>query len=741
MQNDCDRLASLADDVARARAERDYAKLSGRGLDSATARLDQSVRDLRALATDAAGKAGRFDHGASLGRTLAYLESTPAGIEPEAWLDRVGERARAAAGEAEQDRIANDSALYHSDLLIRDACHPLRTLSRLALSQLAVTDSLAGLGARLGPAIPLVLFGAGESADRLVPPDTALVANGNRTNLASGLRSALASLGGAPVRAVVLLSDGRQVDADPPSSSVAGGVPVFTVAVAARRLRDVTVSEFSVPSSAFVGQTVNIHAVVRGLGVGGQATIVHFDDGGTSQSRTIKFIDERPMSVDFNWTPHVGGAHRLMLRADDLPGELSLENNRAERWVKVFDRKYRIGIAAGADGPDLRIARAAISQLPWAELSSVSIGSTGAVPWTTEQIGQCDILLLSGLQPNALDKVQWDSVAASVRVHGSSVVLVPDENGALAESTSAFVGLLPFARAGPTRWRVFPGVRGGFSLAPARGVHVLDFGDPTDAFWQGLPPVSRYLPIAPVKPGVRPLLIETESGTPALTEARLGRGRVFCVGTTETWRWRASNAEYPDRFWTQLLRYAAGDSFEARDGGVCLDADPIASVPGKPVKFRVRITAGGADPTSVKLRFHPVGSAGDARLPLVMRPIGSGSYEATVSDLPEDDFDVLADAGPAPGHPRVQLHIHPSSEAEMADLTGDEAWLRRLAESSDGQFFRLDQLAQLPEKLRDLPVDLSHPVELPLWDGPYLFGLVLGCLAVEWGLRKRFGLA
>jgi hypothetical protein len=83
----------------------------------------------------------------------------------------------------------------------------------------------------------------------------------------------------------------------------------------------------------------------------------------------------------------------------------------------------------------------------------------------------------------------------------------------------------------------------------------------------------------------------------------------------------------------------------------------------------------------------------------------------------------------------------PAIETEMADLTGDEGFLRRLAEATGGQFFRLDQLDLLAGKINQIHDDVNRPVEIPLWDGPYVLALVLGCLAAEWGLRKRFGLA
>jgi hypothetical protein len=99
------------------------------------------------------------------------------------------------------------------------------------------------------------------------------------------------------------------------------------------------------------------------------------------------------------------------------------------------------------------------------------------------------------------------------------------------------------------------------------------------------------------------------------------------------------------------------------------------------------------------------------------------------------DHSTAPPSGPAPPATR------PSAEIEMGDLNGDEGNLRRLAELSGGQFFRLDQIDLLVRRLNDIHDDVNHPVEIPLWDGPYLLAVVLGCLAAEWGLRKRFGLA
>ena len=77
----------------------------------------------------------------------------------------------------------------------------------------------------------------------------------------------------------------------------------------------------------------------------------------------------------------------------------------------------------------------------------------------------------------------------------------------------------------------------------------------------------------------------------------------------------------------------------------------------------------------------------------------------------------------------------------MADVSGDESLLRRIADASGGEFLTIDQAASLPRRIAETGDNRSRYVELRLWDSPYLFAFVVACFAAEWGLRKRFGLA
>jgi hypothetical protein len=92
----------------------------------------------------------------------------------------------------------------------------------------------------------------------------------------------------------------------------------------------------------------------------------------------------------------------------------------------------------------------------------------------------------------------------------------------------------------------------------------------------------------------------------------------------------------------------------------------------------------------------------------------------------------------AANDPAEELTTH--QDAELADVSGDEAHLRRLATAGGGEMLKLTEIDELPQKIRAARERQPQFTEYRLWDSPYLFALVLGCLGLEWSLRKGAGL-
>jgi hypothetical protein len=303
-------------------------------------------------------------------------------------------------------------------------------------------------------------------------------------------------------------------------------------------------------------------------------------------------------------------------------------------------------------------------------------------------------------------------------------------------------------------WRVWPGERPSFRFVPhsqAQQLDALRLGEGADAGlqrWQELPGFYRFLPVGKLKVTARPLLVELDSGAPALTENRVGSGRVLLFGANETYRWRFKAGERDqDRFWLQLVRYAAGELYAVKSELLALDVTPASIEPDGRATVRARVLEDlprGANRDGYDLKILRDGTDVRTVKLAAVEPRGAGRFEAPIGNLSEGTYELRLAATDAAGRARelsIPLDVTASYEAELADVSCDHALLRRLAESSGGEFFTLDEIGRVPERLLAVNENRSRYAEQPLWDSAYLFVFVVACFAAEWALRKRLGLA
>jgi hypothetical protein len=75
---------------------------------------------------------------------------------------------------------------------------------------------------------------------------------------------------------------------------------------------------------------------------------------------------------------------------------------------------------------------------------------------------------------------------------------------------------------------------------------------------------------------------------------------------------------------------------------------------------------------------------------------------------------------------------------EFRTLKPNREFLQRIATDTGGQLLELDDVSRLPSLLASLDVPIQETVSSPLWHTPWIFLLILGLLATEWIIRRRF---
>ena len=81
------------------------------------------------------------------------------------------------------------------------------------------------------------------------------------------------------------------------------------------------------------------------------------------------------------------------------------------------------------------------------------------------------------------------------------------------------------------------------------------------------------------------------------------------------------------------------------------------------------------------------------------------------------------------------------SDNEYFDAAMRAPLLQRLADETEGRFYRARDVSQLPEAITYSGKGITMIEERELWDMPIMLVMLLGFMGGEWLYRRRRGLA
>jgi hypothetical protein len=452
------------------------------------------------------------------------------------------------------------------------------------------------------------------------------------TDLNLPLRHALeeASQGKGSLRAVVLLTDGRQNRGEVVTdlATKLGGLktPVYPVAFGARQSRT-TLAVLDVEAPSLVlkdpdnSPTINtqVKARVRVRGIGPQPLTVELKQGGRVLGREVlqhrgedrdyqvafpvSLDKEEPQTMSVEIQPPEGLVEKNGLQRQT---EINVVKEQAE--VLMIDAEARweyhyVAVALGRDPlvhevKSVVFEQPRLKKIPEEELKKQNWPAL-KMPTEPHALAEYDCIILGDPTPDQLTLPNRKQLASYVRNGGTLVVVagkkampmrypqLPIENQ---ETADPLAELLPIIRP-----RIVQS-RGGFPITltdEGRDTALLRMEDNAGteggqagvakrSLWQELPP-HYWAVVGQKKPAASTLAFypgEAEERGKELTKAEqeaqsliawqtYGKGRVLFVGLDSTWRWRFKVGDkYHHRFWGQLIRWAMADKLLT--GGVPL---------------------------------------------------------------------------------------------------------------------------------------------------------------------------
>ena len=443
--------------------------------------------------------------------------------------------------------------------------------------------------------------------------------------------------------------------------------------------------------------------------------------------------------------------------------EASLANNAADTSVTVNEDSLKVLLVDATPRWESRYLAAMFERDRRVALTrryhsiSADDPSVPFLPRNQAEWNAYDMVCLGDLDPQELPAAQQKFLVDFVARRGGFLVCLAGPRGLpQGFSLGPLSDLLPVRVGAPSNRNQEP-VR--VALTRSGNDHpitqVLDDPVNNEKMWPLLPPLQWVADGVIAKPAATVLLAaRTPAQTPIVAFQRFGAGRVFWIGTEETWRWRDRLGDrIHQTFWLQAMRWGLAGRLRGKDPRlqVGLDRSLLRLGETAELKARTASAAGDGPGGAPGLQLELLDEQGQAVTNLGAvsgwSAVGEspGLWRVTLADLPEGRWRATvrhADPALSQVAESREFLVRGQSSAEGLDLSGDLPALNRLATIGGGRAGTMDQtdgiVHDLVGKLKPRWEERRETIRL--WNNYGSMLLVMALLCVEWALRKRQGL-
>jgi uncharacterized membrane protein len=443
--------------------------------------------------------------------------------------------------------------------------------------------------------------------------------------------------------------------------------------------------------------------------------------------------------------------------------EASLANNSAEFSVAVNQDPIKVLLLDSTPRWESRYLAAMFERDRRVSLTRryhailVDEKKTSFLPRNQDEWDAYDMVCLGDLDSNELPAEQQKLLAEFVGRRGGFLVCLAGPRGLpKAFSLGTLANLLPVRVALASNRDPEPAA---VTLTPDGADHPIMqiLNDPglNQKLWPLLPPLQWMTDAVVAKPGATVLLTALNSAkTPVVAIARYGAGRVFWMGTEESWRWRDRLGDRVHQtFWLQAMRWGLAGRLRGKDPRLQIGLDRYLMAPEETAEIKVRVTTKEGrllqDPPLVTI--EKIGDAGDS-LPGAGTSVemqgateAPGIWRKSLKDLTEGTWRISVshrDPSLAGVVETRDLVARNPNGREGLDLSGDLAALTRLTGLGGHRTGTQDQAEAIVQDLatRLQPRRQEHRQTLRLWNNYVSLLIVMALFCVEWIWRKKRGL-
>ncbi len=606
--------------------------------------------------------------------------------------------------------------------------------------------------------------------------------DGPQTAIGHVLDEVLRQEAGKRVLGVILVSDGAQRTAPPrdvlPQTAAARmkhlGQPLYTIRLGQSRglgqAQDVAVTDLVADSTVFVKNELAIAAQVRIDGYVNRpipvALLVESAAGKmeTVAQQTVKATsDGQRISLKFSYVPDTPGEYKLTLKLEAQPGELVTTNNSLSTFVHVLKGGIKVLYVEAFPGRVERrfiVNSLAASPDIGVDALVLNLSAPETRPANLDERfkpGKYDVYILGNIDATAFRKEELADLAATVNKGAGLIMLGGLQSfgpGGYAETP--LVDVLPVKMDRLERQKPGSPISKDLHLLGPVKIRPTQLGlsnyclrlAPTPgesaSLWNELPPLKEGAnKFSGWKPGAL-VLAESEQKQPLLVAHTVGDGRVLAFAGDSTWHWWLRGYETAHkRFWRQIVLWLAKKD-EATEGNVWIKLSQRRFTPGQRVECTVGAQGPSGEPVANASFQAEIESPGGQKNPLSLvraADTTSGSYRDTQQ---AGDYAIRVTAtqdGREIGSTKARFLVI-EQDLELDSPMADATLMENLAAMTGGKALVPEELPALLRQLAEdtQALEVQSEAKKTFWDTWPFFLVLVGLLATEWYLRKRWGL-
>lgn len=565
--------------------------------------------------------------------------------------------------------------------------------------------------------------------------------------------AAMLRLSGAPdPAALVILTDGHDFDMVPAPDTArrtrARNLPVFPVAYGTSdSARDISLRIANYHPHTFIRQKTRLEVLLRMVGCPHETIVVDLLlDGKPVQRQTVETGTDSLRALAFEVTHEEAGQFEYTFRAAPVTHERELSNNSATTYLNVISERIRVLEIEGSPFWDSTFLRRSFTRNDKFEIDSL-VAFTGdrvkpirsnperkdaelKPPAHVDDLKPYDLVILGREVERVIGTDGIRVLDTWVRDHGGVVVF--SRGKAWSPNATTEMEPVVWDTGSPHGTRLEVTSQGG-SVPAFRLLREVAAADE-------FPEVISYPSNGSPKTLASTFSVAADQA-PAIVYRRYGNGQTLSLGVGNLWRWVFNpKADYDnnayDRFWDQLSLWLLANSGVTPIEGYSLRADTSNLPLGETV--HLRFASHGVTPPAKP----PVISItrDDAPVTSLSPELGNDPNLAVAAFTPRADgrYTARCEVGDKKLETRFMVF---REDLEGTETAMDRSYLEQLAKASGGRMIEAEEIKTLVDDLlRDTAEQAPLTRRITLWDHPAFFWLLGLLFAMEWYIRRRWGL-